>query len=74
MPRVKPLRWQNPQRKRIQLGSDLETPLGYTLVGIVLNKTQKNPTNPHIPCGDPHQLMVLDVLSVPPGILRVPIP
>ena len=40
-PRINPLRWQNPQRKREQLGSDLETPLGYTLVGVVLNTSPR---------------------------------
>ena len=39
-PRFDPLQWKNPQRKREQLGSDLETLLGYTLVGVVLNTSQ----------------------------------
>ena len=41
MPRFDPLRWKNPQRKREQLYSDLKTPLGYTLVGVVLNTSQR---------------------------------
>ena len=41
MSRFDLLQWQNPQRKREQLGSDLETLLGYTLVGVVLNTSQK---------------------------------
>ena len=41
MPRIKPLRWQNPQRKWEQLGSDFETLLGYTLAGVVLNKSHR---------------------------------
>ena len=41
MPQFHLLRWKNPQRKRKQLGSDLETPLGYTLVGVVLNTSER---------------------------------
>ena len=40
-PKFDPLWWKNPQRKLEQLGSDLETPLGYTLVGVVLNTSQR---------------------------------
>ena len=40
-PRINPLRWQNPQRKQELLASDLETLLGYTLVGVVLNTSQR---------------------------------
>ena len=44
MPQIKPLQWQNPQRKREQLGSDLETPLSYTLS---VEHVSKTPTSPH---------------------------
>ena len=74
MPRIKPLRWQNPQRKREQLGSDLETQLGYTLVGVVLNKSQRLQPVHIFLAGSHIGLMVLDILFVPPGILGVPIP
>ena len=69
-----PLRWTNSQRKREQLCSDLETPSGYTLVGVVLDTSQRLRPNPHIPCVKPHQIRVLDILLVPLGISGVPFP
>ena len=72
-PRFDPLRWQNPQKKREQLGSDLETLLGYTLVGVVLNMSQRlQPA--HILCGEPHRIRFLDILLVPSSISGVPLP
>ena len=48
-PRFDLLLWKNSQRKREQLGSDLETPSTYTLVGVVLETSKRLRSIPDIP-------------------------
>ena len=46
MPRFKPLRWQNTQRKQEQLVSDLEAPIRLHPCGVVLNIASETPNQP----------------------------